>query len=1007
MEKTAMPTTASASQPKAPITKPAFANNDEQKKVTTYASVTSKPKASVINVLAATSSTNNKDMKKHAMPTTASVSQPKAPTTKPLEAKPAPAHCDKQMKETSYASVTSKPRARVSNVVATTSSTKNKDMKKHEMPTSASQPKASKTKPALVHSNQQKIVTSYTSVTSMPNATDAKVLAAIPAIKKMKQATNPVSASQPKAPITKPATVNSDEHKKVTSYASVTSKPNASVINVLAAKSSTNNKEMQEHAMPTTASVSQPKATITKPAPANNDEQKKVTTYASTTGKPKASEGNVLATAPATDKLEKTAKPTTASASQPKAPIPKPAPANNDEQKKVSSYASMTGKPKAAENQVLATAPATDKLKKTAIPTTASASQPKAPITKPAFANNDEQKKVTSYASTTGKPKASEGNVLATAPATDKLEKTAMPTTASASQPKAPIPKPAPANNDEQKKVSSYAASMTGKPKAAENQVLATAPATDRMEKTAMPTTASASQPKAPITKPAFANNDEQKKVTSYASVTSKPKARVNNVFADMKKTAIPTTTSVIQPYATTSTPLLRKPAPAHCDASLTSKIKSSTTKAATPASRKMIKLTQLTTASAIPQKATTLKPLVRRPASHNCVEQRKVPSYAFVTSKPKAAATKLLAATPTSNKTQKATMPTRTAPTSKPVKCNPALTDNNVHKRKTCYASGTSQSQFTSHIASTTTPAPANNGMRKNVASCASRQHKVTTTSDKREDQMQKDQEGPAVRPKVRMMSTGQYNRQRCDRRDYEDSSSESERDTAVRSKVKRLKKRKQMTAANHATPLDEDEDQFPSDCTQAARRKAKKKKAKVSKITEEATGATAAGAEKPSSETEKKGRKSPKPSSAAEIMAYFLGPDDAPCNIILNFDSDFEFKLPWGPEIKKPLYNTTEVVPPRVPLPDWAEYDKVGISTMKQCWSCPDEVNESNCTSKTAASGHKSVKSVDCRKTICLYSRNAFIPKLLSLSLIDQSRHSKWKGPRWLGEGHSGEEV
>lgn len=34
-------------------------------------------------------------------------------------------------------------------------------------------------------------------------------------------------------------------------------------------------------------------------------------------------------------------------------------------------------------------------------------------------------------------------------------------------------------------------------------------------------------------------------------------------------------------------------------------------------------------------------------------------------------------------------------------------------------------------------------------------------------------------------------------------------------------------------------------------------------------------------------------------------------------------------------------------------------------------------------------------------LNSRTAFIPKLLSLSLIDQSRHSKWKGPRWAGEG------
>ncbi|PIK48884.1 hypothetical protein BSL78_14250 [Apostichopus japonicus] len=241
----------------------------------------------------------------------------------------------------------------------------------------------------------------------------------------------------------------------------MTGKPKAAEAQVLSTAPATD--MMEKTAKPTTASASQPKAPITKPASANNDEQKKVTSYASMTGKPKASEGNVLATAPATDKLEKTAMPTTASASQPKAPIPKPAPANNDEQKKVSSYAATTGKPKAAEALVLATAPATDKLEKTAMPTTASPANQRLQ-SQSHTANNDEQKKVSSYAP-------------------PLLEKTAMPTTASASQPKAAIPKPAPANNDEQKKVSSYAAT-TVKPKAAEALVLATAPATDKMEKT-------------------------------------------------------------------------------------------------------------------------------------------------------------------------------------------------------------------------------------------------------------------------------------------------------------------------------------------------------------------------------------------------------------------------------------------------------------------------------------------------------------------------------------------
>ncbi|KAJ8033566.1 hypothetical protein HOLleu_23855 [Holothuria leucospilota] len=49
----------------------------------------------------------------------------------------------------------------------------------------------------------------------------------------------------------------------------------------------------------------------------------------------------------------------------------------------------------------------------------------------------------------------------------------------------------------------------------------------------------------------------------------------------------------------------------------------------------------------------------------------------------------------------------------------------------------------------------------------------------------------------------------------------------------------------------------------------------------------------------------------------------------IILNFDDDTEFKIDWEAEMAKPFYNTTEIYPPRVPIPKWAEWDfsKVGI--------------------------------------------------------------------------------
>ncbi|PIK48885.1 hypothetical protein BSL78_14251 [Apostichopus japonicus] len=276
----------------------------------------------------------------------------------------------------------------------------------------------------------------------------------------MEKTTKPASASQQNSTITKPAPAHSLEQKKVTTYASVTSKSKASVTNVLAATSSTNNKQMQKHAMPTTPSDSQPNNPIPKSALVNIDEQMKVTSYASVTGKPKATEGNVFGTTPATDKMVKTAKPTTAG--QQNAPITTPASAYSLEQKKVTSYASVTSKPNARVSNLLAATSSTNNkdMMKHVMPTTASVGQPEALTTKPLEAkptpaSSEKQKKVTTYASVASKPKASVINVLAATSSTNNKQ---MPTTTSASQPKAPTTKsleakPTPASSEKQKKV--------------------------------------------------------------------------------------------------------------------------------------------------------------------------------------------------------------------------------------------------------------------------------------------------------------------------------------------------------------------------------------------------------------------------------------------------------------------------------------------------------------------------------------------------------------------------
>ncbi|KAJ8047151.1 hypothetical protein HOLleu_06067 [Holothuria leucospilota] len=43
----------------------------------------------------------------------------------------------------------------------------------------------------------------------------------------------------------------------------------------------------------------------------------------------------------------------------------------------------------------------------------------------------------------------------------------------------------------------------------------------------------------------------------------------------------------------------------------------------------------------------------------------------------------------------------------------------------------------------------------------------------------------------------------------------------------------------------------------------------------------------------------------------------------IILNFDDDSEFVIDWEAEAAKPFYNSTEIFPPRVEIPEWAQWD------------------------------------------------------------------------------------
>ncbi|XP_071849979.1 uncharacterized protein [Apostichopus japonicus] len=44
---------------------------------------------------------------------------------------------------------------------------------------------------------------------------------------------------------------------------------------------------------------------------------------------------------------------------------------------------------------------------------------------------------------------------------------------------------------------------------------------------------------------------------------------------------------------------------------------------------------------------------------------------------------------------------------------------------------------------------------------------------------------------------------------------------------------------------------------------------------------------------------------------------------DFVVCFDDDFEFEIDWEKEKAKRFYNSTKVYPPRISIPEWAEWD------------------------------------------------------------------------------------